>query len=33
MRVRHVLGVVSVDSELSAWDAPREKQIKVTAHV
>jgi CBS domain-containing protein len=32
-RVRRVLGVVSVDSELSAWDAPAERQIKVTAHV
>ena len=33
MRVRHVLGVVSVDSELSAWDGSRERQIKVSAHV
>ena len=33
MRVRHVLGVVSVDSELSAWDGSREGQIKVSAHV
>jgi predicted transcriptional regulator len=33
VRVRHVLGVVSVDSELAAWDSPSEKQIKVTAHV
>jgi CBS domain-containing protein len=33
LRVRHVLGVVSVDSELSAWDGARERQIKVTARV
>jgi CBS domain-containing protein len=33
VRVRHVVGVVSVDSELAAWDSPSEKQVKITARV
>ncbi len=33
VQVRHVLGVVSVDSELSAWDSAAEKQVKVSARI
>lgn len=33
LQVRHVLGVVAVDSELEAWDASREATVKVEAHV
>jgi CBS domain-containing protein len=33
VQVRHVLGVVSVDSELSAWDPGGERRVAVTAHL
>jgi CBS domain-containing protein len=33
VQVRHVLGVVAVDSELQAWDASREQPVKITTHV
>jgi len=33
LQVRHVLGVVAVDSELQAWDSAREKPVKITTHV
>jgi CBS domain-containing protein len=31
--VRHVLGVVAVDSELQAWDPAREAPVKIAAHL
>jgi CBS domain-containing protein len=31
--IRHILGVVSVDSELNAWDTPTERRVTVTAHL
>jgi CBS domain-containing protein len=31
--IRHILGVVSVDSELRAWDMPAERRVTVTAHL
>jgi CBS domain-containing protein len=33
LQVRHVIGVVAVDSELQAWDASREEPVKITTHV
>jgi CBS domain-containing protein len=33
IEVRHVLGVVGVDSELQAWDAAREQPVKVSARL
>jgi CBS domain-containing protein len=33
MMIRHILGVVSVDSELNAWDTPAERRVRVTAHL
>jgi len=33
LQVRHVLGVVAVDSELQAWDSAREKPVKITTRV
>jgi CBS domain-containing protein len=33
LQVRHVLGVVAVDSELQAWDSAREKPVMITTHV
>jgi len=33
LQVRHVFGVVAVDSELQAWDAAREKPVKITTRV
>jgi CBS domain-containing protein len=33
VQVRHVLGVVAVDSELQAWDSSREQPVKITTRV
>jgi CBS-domain-containing membrane protein len=33
VQVRHVLGVVSVDSELSAWDTTAEKQVTISSRI
>lgn len=33
VQVRHVLGVVAVDSELQAWDSAREQPVKITTRV
>jgi predicted transcriptional regulator len=33
IEVRHILGVVGVDSELQAWDATREQPVKVCAQI
>ena len=33
VEVRHVLGVISVDAELSAWDQAAEKQVMVRCHI
>jgi CBS domain-containing protein len=33
VQVRHVLGVVSVDSELSAWDHAAEKLVKISSRI
>ncbi len=31
--IRHMLGVVSVDAELKAWDLPTERRVTVTTHI
>lgn len=33
LQVRHVLGVVAVDSELQAWDASREQPVKIATRM
>ena len=33
VQIRHVLGVVAVDSELSTWDAAAERTVKVTTRI
>jgi CBS domain-containing protein len=33
MIVRHILGVVSVDSELDAWDMPAKRRVTITAQL
>ena len=33
IEVRHILGVVSVDSELTAWDPHRERKVAISTHV
>lgn len=33
VQIRHVLGVVAVDSELSTWDASAERTVKVAARI
>ena len=33
LQVRHVMGVVSVDAELTAWDPTSERKIAVAAHL
>lgn len=33
VQVRHVLGVVSVDSKLSAWDHASEKQVTISSRI
>ena len=32
-QVRHVFGVVAVDSELQAWDSSRDAPVKITTQV
>lgn len=33
LQVRHVLGVIAVDSELQAWDASREQPVKIATRI